>query len=418
MKKFKKFAALSLAILMGGVVGVSAGCGTSAEEEAKKQAALVAEKKEAYTDLSTSVQTMMTSGKVYQLSLDFSAITTDIEQDGADTFVYKTKMDADGDLYFQISETAVSVDAVLRGVQVYNPDTETAMSQYGYAAAYIRSNDIYASKTTSSEPITDALIDGLAYDKTTATALWAMLQEYMGSMGDMGTSNTVVAVAEEVAPETQIPADVAAIIEKLATNAMANVSGSVKTSGGVTTITVDWKAELSSVYNVTKVLFNSINASTTLKQLITNKSFAGLFNKYLGSLSAEELIILAEYAMTASDADISLVLPEAQTGEKAYDYIVRLLAEIPMGTKTLGDMPVGDIKEDVAEALVEIKEALDTINSLKYSISLTKDMFCGFTVDVDIANEIDLDISVVLQEVTYTFKDVSTLTIPVDDPEV
>lgn len=435
MKKMKKFYMSLLSLAMCGAIGLSAGCNTPggdsisnsdnnpASESSNNNPAsdnngnepVKVEKKDVYEDVAKSIEVMATSGETYKLSFDFDATYTAIEpietDSGYEEISKEYSMEISGDMWFQIVEGNLSADAVING---YTSD-EGVENPYAYAAMHIRSeaDALYEGMLESTEEITQAQIADMGYY---SYKLSGVMDEILGGgAGDVGGEEGVVAELDvEPTDSTAIPEDteatmkevISAMVMRVAGGFFDGINGEVTVEGTVHTLSVDVKAELTSIYDTATVLVNLIDENTTINDLLASDTLKNFFTKYFNALTVEDLNTILPLA------GLEGVVLE---GETAYDAIVNFVKTMPAGDEanpdaTIGDMPIGEMKEQILGMLENFKtNVLDLINSLKYSISVNDGMLSGVTVDVDIENMMDVDVAVAFAEAEYTFVDVSGL---------
>ncbi len=425
-----------LSLLMCGAIGMSAACETPSGDKSGSQennstvsaggennsdantstggssvddegnTTVKVEKMQVYEDVANSIELFATSGKAYQISVDISANVTDYEEytdsgDPVASTAYTMAVAFDGDAYFQIGDS-VMVDAIIRG------HAEPTEVPYMYAAAYVRDDALYAGMTEGDAEITQTQIDAIEYIQESITEI---IQSLSG-----GTQEEIVPTAAELPTDSveisedtvTVEAMVQALVAKAASGLFGAINGEVTTSGDTKTLTVDIKAEIDSIYKTAEALVNLIDEETTVNDLLASPALKLFFSKYFGTLTVEDLNMI--FAM--ADTPIELV------GENAYDAIVDLVKSIPVDAENpeagvIGDMPLAEMKPQIEGVLAEVKAVLDTINSLKFSLSVTKDIFSGFSIDVDIEDIIDLSMATYIAEVEYSFVDVSKLNVAV-----
>ncbi len=373
----KKIIGAMLAFVLCGTMGIAAiGCGKN-----KGDGATSAQKEKTYNALEQSLETMLTSGKTYKLSIDFdqsnSMTRGSAKQEQKTDFVSAIYVKAE-------SSSTVQMDMTLEGF------IET---EYGFAAGYVRNELFYGGSTDgSATAVTEAEKAAIEYRK------WNW-QEELGDLSDADISSS----------ETSLPAEqqkTVELIEKAAKNVLMGITATVS-KGEEVTVTVDMKAELNALYTVAKSIVDSLTPTTTVKEVLENEELKKTFNRYMGTLSAIEMHDL----MAGLDLQ---GLPALSGIESGYDYLVAYLLKATGSAET----PIG--AEDVRllqNTMTEVSIVLNGIQEAKYSWSMKNSMLSGMeckfvmshaedgaTVDVNFALTIDVE------EVNgYKFVDVSKL---------
>ncbi len=377
------------------------------------------------------------------VDFDMKSISGDRKTDSEGNIVSETKQmlenNFDATAYFQMKGESISLDAWLNGEM---QDDEGKF--YGYADMYIRGDDLYLGATDElpAKP-TDADKAAIEYEKESLSTVWQELMEDLGvgmgqpapeeggkvesGSGSVGTMSVTGADADE-AMGMEAMQD---LLVKAMTNVLNGLTATVKTEGNVKTLTLDFKKEMELLVNTMETLANSITEGTTLKQMLENQALEGLFNKYLGTITAEEIrnVMMLYFVKPEADSNggtlqnagseesqDSFPLPEA--GQSGYQYLVKTICAMNADleedpNKTMGDQVfTADDKAELVEMIGEAKKSLAQINSLKFGIRTTDNAFSGIVVDVDIKDTVDLYLSMSMETVvSYTFKDVSGLKI-------
>ncbi len=417
----KKFGKSLIALLMGGAMCFSVGCGndpatsgnsgtsTGGGTSTGSTPATTAEKAEVYNAILASVAEIAASGDIYKITMDVDVAT------GGDT------MGLDGALYFQYkegSETEAPImkfDGTVSGVMDHKADPEDTgeeavdYTQYMYATTSFRDYTMYFAMLNGDTEIDPSTAE-LEYMYVAVEDLMAMFEQMMGS----GT-----APDEEMPYTEDVPTDgdasiaaIEAMISKAAKGFLQAINGTVTVDGSKTTLTIDVKKEIEDIGKVAEELIKVIGETTTVNDLLTNTAFKAMYSKYFGTITAEEIAQVMSVIL-------GMDMPAA-TDMTAYDYLVSMVASMPVDeTTTVGQMPVGEMKEMIDGYFAMYKEMIATVNELKISMSLTDNVFSGFAIDVDITDIVDMSFAISLEKATYTFLADSTfadaIQLPLDD---
>lgn len=449
MKKMKAFATSLLCLLMSGTMLFSVGCGGNGENASggsvppaggsesvggetggEKPSAGVAskeDKKYFFNTLAGTVGSFETDpNQTIKVTVDFDIkmVETDYEYDPyTDTDVEITTIDditVDAVAYGKYVGEVLAVDAWAEGTneQMYNSEKT---NNYAYYAAYIRGDDIYLGGNAFEELPTQADKDQIVYGKESLSAIIEdIMASINGSQGnpelDPGVS-TVAATQEETAIGWEaFLAQNQDLIVKAATNVFNGLTANVEVNGDVLTLVLDFKKEAESLVTVMESVANTIGENTKLSDLLGNKALEGLFNKYLGDITAAEMqqVLLAVLPMTNAPERILAAVKAPEAGDSGYQYLVKTVCAFPISeTELLGEQVfAADDKQEMLEIIGVAKAALAEVNALKFSMSVENNEFRGISLDVDINNVVDMYFSIALDMgVSYEFKDVTTLTL-------
>ncbi len=389
------------------------------------------EKMEAYNKLAASMAAMSVSGKTYKIGLDFDMTT--VYHDGIECCGYVGTVDSqtitvEVDTYLQYAED-IFVDVEINANDVWNvtfidpimdpilkAQIDEAVREYErdpygylYAAAYLRSDYVYATEMESVSAITDAQKQNLGYVKTSTELLLEELYREMGIYPVPPAISSDNGSGTSVAEETTVDENLVRIAERASMNLLKGISGDVKNENGLMTVTMDLKAEAEKLYAVAEKIVDSITAETKISDLLQNEDLGNFYKEYLGDLTAADM----QYVLnTIAEAEGDRIeFPAPQEGESGYQYLLNLLLK---DLRESGeDEVIGNVEDraDFYEVLAEGKTYLDMINACEYSVSFTETTFRGYSMKVDIEGYVAYNFALTLDEVQYQFKDVSTLKI-------
>ena len=169
---------------------------------------------------------------------------------------------------------------------------------------------------------------------------------------------------------------------------LANSTKSIVVDETAHTITLDINKMVYGVYDYIKQIANNLTENTTVSGLMKCSAVKYYLDAYLGGMTGEELFEtvmgviaggsvgggsgeggMVPFSAAADENPYAAVMPEE--GEKAYDYIMRMLnsqdfatmvgSETPIGAKKIGEL----IGEDAAAALKSVKDAVNLIGDSK-----------------------------------------------------
>ncbi len=392
MKKFKAISTSVLAFLMCGSMFV--GCGGGGEKTSEKPADS-STKTEIFESVGGSLGEIFTGegDKTYKVALDLDFTGSVMGTDSQMTSVGST---IDGSIYFnyELGENpVVNVDAIVDG-EAKEGEEKSGM----HAAAYLRT-DTVAFGYLMKDSISEDDKKNLALTQMAMEDVVAMLEEMMGTMMPMnaeGDSAVGSGGVEQLLPY------VMPLVEKIAKNVVAAAEATVSTKDGVTTLTYDVKAEINSIFNTVKTIVNSIGETTKISDLIANDAFKAFFNKYLGTVTAEDI-------KTVLDVALGGVAPAVTEGQSGYDYAVAVANAM---FEQYLEMPIAEMKPMIEGMLTEVETTLNTLKKLYVSLSVKNDKFYGFATGMELDHaeaKINYNFAVTLEEVTYTFKPMSEL---------
>ncbi len=442
MKKIKKFAASLLCLLMSGTMLFSVGCGGNGDDSSvdnsvptggsesvggetvgEKPSAGVADKaakKYFYNALVDTVGSMETNPtQTIQLTLDLDIkIVAAYETETDVEITTISDMEFDAVAYGKYVNDVLAVDVLLDGKNDLTENGETRTA-YMYLAEYIRGDDLYVGQSESDDaPITQADKDEIVYDKGSLSAIIEAIMSDLGIAQGTAPDNsvdTVAATEEETEPDWQaILMENQDLIVKAASNIASGLSANVEVDGDVLTLVLDFKKEAESLITVMENVASAIGENTSLNDLLNNQQLAGLFNKYLGDITAAEMqqVLLTVLPLMEAPEEIMAAVQAPEAGASGYQYLVKTLCAFPISdTEVLGEQVfVEENKAEFVEMIGMAKAYLAEVNALKFTMSVENGEFRGISLDIDINNVVDTYFSMVLDMgVSYEFKDVTTL---------
>ncbi len=403
MKKMKRWLSALLCVATVASVGFSTGCLDEGEKkEDSGKVATKEEKQEVYTNVAGTVETIATSGDTYKISIvvDGTMYEADYKMDSAGsapTVVYTPSvMSMNGDVYFKGSETDTSVDLVLN---------VAAEDEFMYTAASVRNGDVYYGTLMEDSAITDAQKNALTYTETN-------LEDIMAQFGGMlpitdgENAGGVVDGSSSAGMVEMITAALMDSMDEIVGGFLAGFESNIKEENGVTTLTLDIKAEIQAISTVLSGIANAITPTTKLSDLLDNAAVENLYNKYLGDLAATDIQAIFAVFVGGDGSDLSPV------GEMSgYEYLVSMITSMPSEEDgaTMGDMNVYAFKTQLTMVVNQINTMLESVNTLTFSISTKDDMLSGVAFNADVKDAMKLNASITLSKATYTFKDISQL---------
>ncbi len=404
MKKMKRWLSALLCVATVASVGFSTGCfGDDDKKEDAGKVATKQEKQEVYTNVAGTMETIATSGNTYKISIvvDGTVYEADYKMDStatAPTVVYTPHaMSVQGDVYFKGSETDASADLVLN---------LAAEGEFMYAAASVRGDGVYYGMLSEESAITDAQKNALVYMETNLEDIMAQL----GGMAPITDGETTGGAVDEGTTSSSwaemVTTALMGSMDEIVGGLFAGFDSKIKVEKGVTTLTLDIKAEIQSIATVLSGIANVITPTTKLSDLLNNVALKTLYNKYLGDLKATD--IQAIFA-TVVGATPDMLPPVGEMS--GYEYLVSIITSMPGeedGT-TMGDMNVYAFKAQLTMVVNEINAMLESVNALTFSVSVKDDMLSGIACNIDVKDAMTLNASITLSQATYTFKDVTQL---------
>ncbi len=424
MKKTKKIVASLLSLLMCGSIVLTSGCdllgggnsssgsqseGTSGDDGEK---ASVAEKTSVYESLLNTATLFTTAGQTVKITLDvdvegvYGSKATDNSGASADIIdIGVGTMTMDGAAYYKYDATdGPAIDATISGV--ITPSDES----YMYAAAYLRGKGVYLGSETSATAIAPS---DVVFMETNVETLLAMLASQMPmeveeeEAGSSFDAEAMGAMFKMVMP----------VASKLASSAFLGLGLTTKTQGDVTTVTLNVKTEMALILAMVKAMANTIDETTTVADLLANEQLKGLFNQYLGGMSAEDLYALITLAASVSGSMsqemIATMFPAPADDVAAYDYLVSVLVALPYddSDSTIGSVVVGEkAKTQILTSVAEMETTLAQLNKYKISFQIKGGVLSQFSLDFDQTNAGKVAVSVGIVAVTdYDFVDVTAL---------
>ncbi len=407
MKKFRAISTLALSVLMCGSICL-AGCGDNGEkkEDSKPTPADAATKTEVMTGALSSLESIVTGGKAYKVTLDVDFAGTSKDAQGA---TVSAGVNVDGSVYFQYTpgeNPAINLDATIDGKMSgvaagQNPDL--------YAAAYLRT-DTVTFGYLNQKGISDDQKKNMPYMQMAMEDVVAMLQ---GSVPFTVDSDSMTGTVSSVYAAMLADPAIQTLLTKMANGVIAGAEATVVKKGDVTTLTYDVAAEITSIYNTVKTVVDSLNENTKLKDVLDNPAVKAFFNKYFSSLTAAEVKAAASSVLSMVMKE-SVQLPDPAAGQSAYDYIVSTVKTM---FADYMEVPVGDaeLKAEMNMALTQVKAALDMFKEYTVSVSVKNNVFYGFGMSLDLSmaegQNVDCSFSVTMEETTYTFVDVTKLNV-------
>ncbi len=339
-----------------------------------------------YEQIANSFLSMVMSGKDVRISLDVD-MERMVGEAGSKVPVSFT---VDGAAYVLYAEDSFNLDAM---ADVYNGGEEYP---YSYFGAHLRDGTLYAGQLYTNVPLTDAIRADTEYKKT----------EYKKSLD--AQSAPVAAIVEEGGEDVSasVGAGVSAFGE-IVYSLLKGINGTVVVNGDVTTLTVDIKQELNTMYQAADTIISSMTAETTVGEFLANEDLQAVYNTYFSEVSVSTI-----------QAVMSLFMPATTTTTveiSGYEYIVEVVKQV-VG-EGIND-PIGEEQLNlVKDTMKDVKAVVDSIQVATIKMILKNSIFTDMNVEFRMEGETPVTFTAALNvsETNYNFIDVSTLKVVNDD---
>lgn len=223
------------------------------------------------------------------------------------------------------------------------------------SAAAIRNNKVYGMDFAMT-PEGDALQAVKAYVEQHSADFKQMEAEDIGGWFDWSAQ-----FPTDIVPTDALPEGVAELVSTLAKNGLVAVfNNSKKTSDGYV-LAIDLNKLFLDVWAKVYAVARRIddNKTLTVSELWSSKEMVALLKPMLEGVSGTQIQNLIQTVADSTQTVLPFVLPTAQEGEDAMNYVGRCLETIKVSLATVGSLRVSDILQMVGLQDVDLTDVLD-----------------------------------------------------------